>query len=121
MKNLREKLLKELETVALSRPIDCLCWEDGKIELKPFSEISARSRAGIASIERSAGAVRVRFHDKIKALELLLKYGVDDRQGGEESNLLKLLSAGMAETTDYNDILGDDEDHENGVFITEGS
>lgn len=120
MKDIREKALAELQAVALARPADCLRWEDGKLELK--DKLPSKSAAAIASVERSSAGVKLRFHDKLKALELLLRYGAAG-PGSEANNLLEALLEATKEpinTEDIPEMIGEEEQDENGIFITAG-
>lgn len=107
----REDLLQELAAVAMARPINCLSYDDGKLELRPLDQLSGNEVAGIASIERSTTGVKVKFHDKLRALEMLLKY--DNTNGCSETNLLKMIleaTSGPIDTEGVNEI-------EDGIFI----
>lgn len=115
-----KKILAELKAVALARPLDCLDWNDGKLELKELEKIPARSRAGIASIERNTTGVKVKFHDKLKACELLLRYG----EGGstnEQNNLLEAILSATRGGVDPTGIEEMESDFENGISIAAGS
>ena len=119
MSDLREDVLKELAAVAMARPADCLRWEDGKLELK--EEIPKESAAAISSIERSAAGVKLRFHDKLKALELLLQHS-ETAEAKAKNNLLEAILNAVRQPMDTDDIpeVEEGEDDENGIFITEG-
>ncbi len=114
-----EKILKELRSIVLSRPLECLNWREGHLELKKLEDIPARAKAGIARIERNTTGIKVVFHDKLRAAELLLRYD-PGKPKGEETNLLEAIleaTAGEIDTDDLEEVCADD----NGVFIAEGS
>ena len=118
MADLMEEVMEELRAVAFARPADCLRWEDGKLELK--KRLPRKSAAGVACIERSSAGVKVKFHDKLKALQLLLEYGGTGGGGADNNLLAALLEAtrrpfAPGEIDDIGE-LNDD----NGIFIAEG-
>ena len=64
-----ERVLQELAAIAFARVPDYMDIEGNlKTELKPSQ------RAAIASVEKSSTGVKVKFYDKMKALELLGKH-----------------------------------------------
>lgn len=107
-------VMSELEAIALARPTDLLKWEDGKLELA--DDLTGSSAAAIASIERSNAGVKVRFHDKLKAIEMLLLHGAAG--GDRRNNLLEAILRATAGELTAEKKGGEDE---NGIFITEGS
>jgi len=77
--NRRHKVLRELEYIAFGRPDQIFSIENNKIKFKDFSEMEESAKACLANINESyydgeLSSRNVKFHDKIKALELLLKY-----------------------------------------------
>ena len=78
-----EKIINELAAIAFARAPDLLVVEDGQIRLR--EDLKPRQRAAVASVEKSTTGIKVKFYDKMKALELLGKYlgmfeGVDTRE-----------------------------------------
>ena len=70
--------------------------------LKPDQQMQPEAGAAIASVERTAGGLKVKFYDKLKALELLGKYmgmfdGTADHSGQEHNNLLEAILAATRE------------------------
>lgn len=117
-----KKILAELKSIVLAKPLDFLLWRDGKLELKELKDIPRRSRGAVARIERNTTGIKVVFHDKLKAAELLLRY---DRQQlpAEENNLLEAILESTSQTMDDRFTLEEMEEYlkdENGVFIAEG-
>ena len=112
-----KKILAELRKIVLANPLDLLIWNDGKLELKPLEEIPAKAKAAIAKIERNTTGVKVVFHDKLKAAELLLRYD-QQQSAAEENNLLVAILNSTADKIDISDLeeMGDNDD--NGIFIT---
>lgn len=114
-----KRIIRELKAIALSRPLDCLDWQDGKLELKPLDKIPARSRVGIARIERNTTGIKVVFHDKLKAAELLLRtLGVPSES--TDNNLLEKILEACSGPVDFSDIEELEDLYDNGVFIEQG-
>ena len=81
---------------------------EGELTVCDTDTLSKADRAAIASIERSSNGIKLKFYDKMKALELLGKYmgmfeGKDD---GEENrnNLLEAILAATQEEVETDDI-----------------
>ena len=66
--------MEELAAIGFARATDCLYVEDNNLAVRPSREISPEAGASIASIERTAGGLKVKFYDKLRALELLGKH-----------------------------------------------
>ena len=84
--------MEELEAIALARATDVLREEDGRQVVCWDSGATA----AIAGLEQSGGVWKVKFYDKLKALELLLRArGELDGGGspGDSGLLLAILSA----------------------------
>lgn len=80
-----DKILRELARIAFSDASDyakVVCMGSPKkagipmqgVRLTPTEELSVDQRAAIASIEETQTGIKVRTHDKVKALELLGKH-----------------------------------------------
>ena len=99
----QEKILQELGAIAFARATDMLTVEGGELVVGDTTALSAEQARAIASIEKGTGGVKVKFYDKLKALELLGKaVGLFD--GGaveaEDNGLLEAILAATAQPMD---------------------
>ena len=89
-----ETLLKELWAIALARATDLLQVKDGTLEIRDTGELTKDQAAAIASLEKGPNGVKVKFYDKLKALELLGKHlGVFEgkSEDARQDNLLEAI------------------------------
>ena len=105
----RERVLEELVAIGFARATDFLCIKDGELVIRDTDQLKKPTEAAIASIEKTAQGWKVKFYDKLKALELLGKYmGMLDGKAlpvGKKNNLLEeLLKAVKEETHDLPEI-----------------
>ena len=109
MKNITpKKVVEELAAIGFARATNFLRVSEGELTVCATDTLSKADRAAIASIERSSNSIKLKFYDKMKALELLGKYmgmfeGKDD---GEENrnNLLEAILAATQEEVETDDI-----------------
>ena len=109
MKNITpKKVVEELAAIGFARATNFLRVSEGELIVCDTDTLSKADRAAIASIERSSNGIKLKFYDKMKALELLGKYmgmfeGKDD---GEENhnNLLEAILAATQEEVGTDDI-----------------
>lgn len=94
-KHSAEGLLEELWAIALAKATDLLQVKDGALVVRDTDELTPSQQAAIASVEKSTTGVKVKFYDKLKALELLGKYlGLfDGREGTDDARQDNLLAA----------------------------
>jgi len=103
-----ERVLEELVAIGFSKVTDFLYVENNTLMFRPTEELSAGEKAAIASIERTANGFKVKFYDKLKALELLGKHmGMFDPkqcQPVHNTNLLEAILAATQEEISTDDI-----------------
>lgn len=102
-------ILQELRAIAMARATDFMAVRDGALDIRSTDELTPEQAAAIASIERSTGGLKLKFYDKLKALELLGKYlGLfEARQSwldGQENNLLQAIIESTAKEVGTDDL-----------------
>lgn len=76
------EVLAQIRAIAMADVTELVQVEQGELVIRSTGELSPQLRRAICSVEKSAGSLKVKFYDKLKALELLGKYlGLFDRQG----------------------------------------
>lgn len=102
-----QTLLCELWAIATARATDFLQVQDGVIQVRDTAQLSDAQQRSIAAIEKSTTGVKVKFYDKLKALELLGKYlGLFDNRPEDttQTNLLQCLLAATREEVNILDL-----------------
>ncbi len=97
----RERVTRELVAIGFANAADFLCLQEGQAVLKDPQ--SLESGAAVASIETTAKGVKVKFYDKLKALELLGKHlGMFGAvtAAPEDNNLLQAILAAIEKEVD---------------------
>lgn len=100
-----EKVVEELVAIGFARATDFLTIRDGIPVLKDPSDPAAG--AAIATLETGAKGVKVKFYDKLKALELLGKHlgmFAGTGQEMEQNNLLEAILLATREEVDTDDL-----------------
>ena len=67
------RILKELGAIAFARTTQLLVVRDGVLVVNDTVDLPETLQCAIASVEKSTGGIKVKFYDKLKALELLGK------------------------------------------------
>lgn len=102
-----EEILQQLHAIATADVTGLLQIRDGQLTVSDTAGLSPSLRAAIAAIEKTAGGIKVKFYDKLKALELLGKCtGLFDGslQPPGESPLLEALLTATGEVMQTHDI-----------------
>ena len=103
-----EQVIRELAAIGLARVTDFLDVRDGQMQVLPTDQIPADKLAAVASVEHTSTGLRLKFYDKLKALELLGKYlGAFDGNHGtreQENTLLQAILESTKEVLDTGDI-----------------
>lgn len=102
-----KQIIQELTAIAFARVPDCMVIEDGDVRLK--EGLKPLQRASIASIEKTSSGVKVKFYDKMKALELLGKHfglfeGKESKEDMRENNLLEAILQATGQEVDTDDV-----------------
>lgn len=102
-----KQVLEELRCIAFARVTDYLQVEQGTLVVADSSKLTREQAAAIASIEKTSGALKVKFYDKLKALELLGKaMGLFEglAQEQENNNLLDAILLATGKEVDTHDL-----------------
>ena len=70
----KQNVIAELAKLAFSSVGDCVEIVNGTVEIKNTADISEETLKTIASIKEGANGIEIKFHSKVRALELLGKY-----------------------------------------------
>lgn len=102
------QVLSELKAIGLAKATDCLRWQDDRLELN-IDGLSPEQAAAIAYMEKTSGGWKIKFYDKLKALEMLgsclgLFAASTGKSPAEQSNLLEAILAATGEEIDLSDI-----------------
>jgi phage terminase small subunit len=93
-KHRRDLIIQELQNIAFSRLSDFVEFDNGALTIKASKNLSDDQKAALAEISESvnmaSGNIKIKLHDKNKALEILAKTEgmLIDRHklGGDEDN-----------------------------------
>ena len=104
----RERVMEELVAIGFAKVTDFLCVQNDELVIKSTDTLTPEAGAAIASIERTSQGLKVKFYDKLKALELLGKHmGMFDGKGYQEitqNNLLEEILKATQGEMDLHDI-----------------
>lgn len=74
----QDKILEELANIAFGDLRDVVEWSDKGVQLKDSKELTPEQSAAISEVSEtitaSGGSVKVKRHDKVKAIELLMRH-----------------------------------------------
>lgn len=101
-----KQVLQELAAIAFARVPDYMELTDGDVRWK--DGLKPLQRAAIASVEKTSSGIKVKFYDKMKALELLGKhFGLfEGKESTEEenNNLLEAILQATRQEVDTDDV-----------------
>ena len=105
---LQEAVIQELAAIGLSRVTEVLTMDNDKLCLQAALDTDPQKGAAIAGVERTAGGWKIKFYDKLKALELLGEYfglfGGAGKPVPEGNNLLEAILNSTKEDFSTSDI-----------------
>ena len=104
-----ERVLRELAAIGFSRVTDYMEIADGQLTIRDTQGLSEAQQAAVASMERGTGGVKIKFHDKLRALEMLGKV-TGLYEGGavqQENNLLQAILAATEGELDHGELTVD--------------
>ena len=74
----QDQVVAELARIAFGNPRDVMGWGPGGVDLRPSSELTPDQAAMVAEVSettsQNGGSLRLKVHDKVRALELLGKH-----------------------------------------------
>ena len=105
---LPKQIVGELAAIGLTRATDVLTIEDGQVTIKAPAQMGRNHAAAIAGVEKTSGGWKIKFYDKLKALELLGEYlgmfGNGSSGKTEENNLLEAILSSTREGMEFGDL-----------------
>jgi phage terminase small subunit len=102
----RDKILQELALIGFARVPDYLEIRDGNLTIRDLENLDG---AAIASVEKGTGGLKMKFYDKLKALELMGKYlgmfsTTENKEETTPCNLLECILDATRGEVDLHDI-----------------
>lgn len=106
----QDRVLEELAAIGFSKATDYATVRGPIVEITPTDQLTEDQKKVVASIEQGNFGIKLKLHDKVKALELLGKHlGMFDRVASADSiptnNLLEQIEASTKALEDEEDEL----------------
>ena len=94
----QDRAVRELAYIALADPREVVTWDD-HVTLRPSDDISAAAAATVAEVAETQHGIRVKFHSKLSALDLLGRHlGMfKGEEGGNVKDAARALADAFAE------------------------
>ena len=104
----QEQIVDELARIAFCRVTDYLSVEGNSLDIRATRELSEAQAAAVAAVERTSTGIKLKFYDKLKALELLGKglglFEGKTAQPRPDNHLLEAIVAATKEEMDICDL-----------------
>ena len=81
----KDRIVEELAKIAFGDVREIVNWTQGAVMLIPSKEITDKAAAAISEVSNGAFGIKIKRHDKVRALDSLAKLLGFDKESGEEA------------------------------------